>query len=39
MKVLLLTEKVLFVGIEGVDWNYYVSCEIYWRKWVELSRN
>jgi hypothetical protein len=26
-------------GIEGIDWNYLVSCELYWRMWVRLNRD
>jgi len=30
--------QVLY-GQEGLDWQYYVTCEIYWQKWGELNRN
>ena len=33
------TILVVFMGSEGFDWNYYVDCELYWRKWGELNRN
>ena len=44
MKVVLLTERALnellvLFGKEGEHWNHYVSCGLYWRKWVELNRN
>jgi len=29
----------LILGKQGVDWQYYVSDNLYWRKWVELNRN
>jgi len=27
------------IGEQGVDWQYYVTDELYWRKWAELNRN
>ena len=33
------TVLAIFLGVEGWDWNYYVTEELYWRKWVELNRN
>jgi len=30
---------IVLYGIEGIDWNYYVSCELYWRLWGDLNRN
>ena len=33
-------ERYLLVsGERGIVWQYYVDCEEYWRKWVELNRN
>ena len=25
--------------LTGIQWRYYVTDELYWRKWVELNRN
>jgi len=34
-----LAGLVMLVGKQGIDWQYYVHEELYWRKWVELNRN
>jgi len=30
---------IVLVGQPGIDWQYYVHEELYWRKWVELNMN
>ncbi len=27
------------IGEQGIDWQYYVQEDTYWRKWAELNRN
>ena len=36
---LVLTSLCMLIGEQGIDWQYYVEDELYWRKWVELNMN
>jgi len=29
----------MLIGKQGVDWQYYITYDAYWRKWAELNRN
>ena len=36
---LIWTGVIVLLGEQGVDWQSYVSCELYWRIWGLLNRN
>jgi len=27
------------IGEQGIDWQYYITYDAYWRKWAGLNRN
>lgn len=35
----ILLGLVVLFGKEHIDFEYYVRCEIYWRKWAWFNRN